>query len=122
MVEFGSSLILANESTLTLQDICFPTKVHVAIEKLCGWSVAVDVFHGTTTPLARNVQNAVMVIRPCLHRIVSQMAGTPSIGMDLVCCITFELQQDYFTHLVELANNSGAAPPFSKIKQKVLPC
>ena len=120
MVESGSSLTLANELTLTSQDICFPTEAYIAVEKLYRWSVAVDVFHGLVTPLACNVQATVMVIGPCLHRIASQMADTPAIRMDLVCHIMFELQQDYFTHLVELANNSAADPPvFSGIMQKV---
>ena len=40
--------------------------------------------------------------------------------MDLVCHIMFDLQQDYFTHLTELTNNSAAPPPtFTGITQKV---
>ena len=120
MVESGSSLTLADASTLTSQDIWFPTKAYVAVEKLHGWSVMVDVFHGVATPLARNVQAAIMVIGPCLHWIVLQMANAPAIGMDLVCHIMFELQQDYFTYLTKLANNHAALPPtFTNVTQKV---
>ena len=77
MVESGSSLTLADASTLTYQDIRFLTKAYITVEKLCGWSVAVNMFHGVATPLAHNVQATVMVIGPCLHHIISQMADTP---------------------------------------------
>ena len=120
MVESGSSLTLADASTLTSQDIHFPTKAYITVEKLYSWSMAINAFHGVATPLAHNVQATLMVIGPCLHRIVSQMADTPAVGMDLVCRIMFEVQQDYFTHLTKLANNSAAPPPtFTGIMQKV---
>ena len=106
--------------TLTSQDIRFPTEAHMVVEKLYGWSVAMDIFHRLSTPLACNAQAAMLIIGPCLHQIMTQMADTPSIGMDLMCCIMFKLQQDYFAHLVELAKDCTVDPPtFKGIIKKV---
>ena len=38
----------------------------VAVEKLNGWSVVIDIFHGVTHPIAVSVRNAVFTIWP-LH-------------------------------------------------------
>ena len=80
----------------------------------------VDVFHGHATAIAQNVRTTVTIIVPCLHRLVAQMADTPAVGMDLVCRIMYELQQDYYQYLSLLANGGGgAAPTFAAIIQKV---
>ena len=44
----------------------------------------------------------VMDVRPTLHRIYSQMVDSPDMGMDLVCRVLFEDQQDYFSWVGEV--------------------
>ena len=121
LVEGGTSMSVTDAAVFTSSDVRFPTDAFVAGEKLYGWSIGVDVFHGTATAIAQNVRTAVTVIVPCLHRLVAQMADTPAVGMDLVCRIMYELQQDYFQYLSLLASGGGGgAPTFSHIVQKVI--
>lgn len=121
LVESGTSLSLSDADTLTSSDVRFPTEVHVAVEKLYGWSVAVDVFHGMNHAVAASIRGAVQDICPALHRLVSQMADTPGSGMELVCRVMYELQQDYFQYLSQTAaGHPAGVPDFLNVTQKVL--
>ena len=97
----------------------------MAIEKLHGWSVVVNVFHGVTHPVALSVRTAVDEICPTLNRMVSEMGDTSSLGIDLVCRVMCELQQDYFRHpgtVVEnvAAPNAVAVPTFARVRDAAL--
>jgi hypothetical protein len=111
MVEGGSSVSLQDAESLVAYDVRMPTEAYVAIEKLYGWSVVVDVFHGVRHPVATTIRSAVATIGPCLHRVASQMADAPRVGMELVCRVLFELQQEYFYYLRALAHDRTKAPP-----------
>ena len=37
---------LQDAELITSADVKFPSTAHFAGEKLCGWSVVIDVFHG----------------------------------------------------------------------------
>ena len=126
LVESGTSTSLTDVKTITSNDVRFPTEVYVAVEKLCGWSVAVDVFHGINHPVAVTICNAIRSIGPSLHRLVTQMGDNQSAGMDLVCCVMFDMQQDYFQYLNLAARVplGGVAPPpvaptFVGVQQRV---
>jgi hypothetical protein len=47
MLGEGVSISLADHNAVLSYEVLFPTWPFVMIEKLCGWSVLVDVFHGT---------------------------------------------------------------------------
>ena len=93
---------------------------YIAIEKLKGWSIVADVFHGETAPIAVSIREAVKQVCPHIHRLVSQGAESESVGMELVCRVLFEFQQDYFAYLRLLAHGTTVAPPdFRGIVAKV---
>jgi hypothetical protein len=121
MVEGGATLTLSDAAALTTNDVCLPTVVYLAVEKLKGWSVVVDVFHGAATPIADSIRTAIERISPHLYRLVHQAAATESIGMELVWRVMYEFQQDYFDFLRKMAagTTAGDVPDFMDIVRKV---
>ena len=121
MVEGGATLTLSDAASLTTNDIALPTVVYIAVEKLNGWSVVVDTFHGNNTPIADAIRTAVERINPHLFRLVHQAAATESIGMELVWRVMYEFQQDYFAYLRKMAagTTGGVVPDFSRIVSMV---
>ena len=121
LAEAGTSISLADAESITSTDVRFPTNAQVASEKLYGWSVTADVFHGPAHDIAVSIRGAVLDIAPALHRVVDTYADGGAAGMDLVCRVLFEMQQDYFAYATELANTGHATvPTFSRIKSAVL--
>ena len=120
-VERGATLTLSDAEILTTSDVRLPTDAFVAGEKLSGWSVIVDVFHGQNAPIANAIRTAVQAVLPYLHRLVSQAAESQTVGMEHVCRVLYEFQQDYFQHLNKLATGTagGHVPDFSHIVDKV---
>ena len=100
----------------------FPTTPQVAAEKLYGWSVHLDVFHGPNHPVCHNVRDFVVNVGPALHRVCDQMGSTETLGMDLVCRVLYEVQQEYFDYITQVSQGirGVAAPTFAAIKTKVL--
>jgi hypothetical protein len=120
LVEGSASVSLSDASSLTTTDIRLPTLVHIAVEKLLGWSVVVDVFHGQVKPIAISVRDAVRDIAPYLNRLVHQSAVTETVGMEHVCRVMFDFQQDYFAFLHRLAADPNApVPTFQETINKV---
>jgi hypothetical protein len=120
LVEGSTSVSLSDATSLTTTDIHLPTLVHIAVEKLLGWSVVVDVFHGHTEPIAISVRDAVRDIAPYLNRLVHQSAVTKTVGMEHVCRVMFDFQQDYFAFLHRLASDPNApVPTFQETINKV---
>jgi hypothetical protein len=120
LVEAGSSLTLADASALTADDVRFPTQAFVAVEKLCGWSVVVDVFHGVGHAMAINIRTAVSSICPQLQRLAAQMGDTPGAGMELICRVMYDMQQDYFSYLSKVASGVAVTTPdFAKVIELV---
>ena len=121
LVEAGSSTSLSDASSFTTNDVRFPSEVYIAVEKLCGWSVVIDVFHGVGHNISTSIRAAVNELGPCLQRLVTHMSDNPRVGMDLVCRVLFELQQDYFAWLTTAASQpTTAVPSFTDIRRKVL--
>ena len=81
--------LMSDASSLTTTDVRLPTLVHIAVEKLLGWSVVVDVFHGHGEPIAVSIREAVRDIAPYLNRLVHQSAVTETVGMEQVCRVMF---------------------------------
>ena len=68
LVESGTSTSLADTRSLISTDVRFPKDAVMAADKLTGWSIFLDLFHGSTHPIAEAVQRAVSEITPGLHR------------------------------------------------------
>ena len=120
MIETGTSITLADAESLIANDIKFPTKSFMAVEKLYGWSIVVDIFHGVTHAISQNIRNAVQQIGPLLQRLEVQMGDSRSAGLDLICRIMYDMQQDYFQYLakqsVEIATT---VPDFQRVIELV---
>jgi hypothetical protein len=109
----GASTSLADANALITDDIRFPTRAYV---KLCGWSVVIDVFHGPNHPLAVSVRHAVHSLCPLLQRLEGQNEDTPGAGVELLCRIMYDMQQDYFFYLNRLGLGQDAdVPMFEKV-------
>ena len=123
IAEGGTGVSLDDAARLTASDIRFPTEPQVAAEKLYGWSVLIDIFHGVNHPIAMSVRGFVIAVGPALHRIRDQMGATHALGMDLVNRVLFESQQEYFDYINRLARATAATmpacPDFRDIRNKV---
>ena len=120
LAEFGSSVTFHDAATLTTTDVWFPTTPQAAAGKLYAWSIMIDLFHGTGTDIAHGVQSMVMGVGLTLHRIYSQMADSPGMGMDLVCRVLFEAQQVYFSWVGEVGTGglgASTVPTFTRLKE-----
>ena len=111
LVETGASVSLADATALTSDDVRFPTQPYVAVEKLYAWSVIVDVFHGVRHPVAIAISEAVRLIGPLLQRMAGHMGDTPGAGMELICRVMYDMQQDYYQYLSNVAAAVPGAPP-----------
>jgi hypothetical protein len=94
-IALGSALIsLSDADALTTNDISLPTEPYIAQEKMMGWSILVNCFHGHTTQIAINVRAAVAALLPYVHPLVHQVSASHSVGMENLCQVMYELQQD----------------------------
>jgi hypothetical protein len=122
-VESGATISLADVESLTTTDVRFPVTPQAAAEKLYGWSVLVDVFHGDTHLVAVAVREFVVAVGSALHNVYTN-AGAAEVGMDMVNRVLFEAQQEYFHYVNQCARESTAArrpaaPTFLKIRTAV---
>lgn len=116
----GTSMSLTDAECLTSTDVCFPTIPQVASEKLYGWSVLVDLFHGVNHDVCLSICQYEIYIGPALH-CVAKPARTTATGMDLVNCVLYKTQQEYFQYVTGLANGGQPmCPTLSNIQRKVL--
>ena len=88
---------LADVQTLLSDEVRFPTQPFVAVVKLYGWSVVIDVFHGPNHPIAVSVREAVQTLGPQLQRLHAHSGDTPAVGMQLLCRVLYDMQQDFTT-------------------------
>ena len=96
LVEAGSTLSLRDAASLTSTSAKMPTTPQMAVEKLLGWSVLIDVFHGVDHPVSRNVRMFVDSAHPLIHHVHAHRADNPVVAMELVCRVLYEAQQEYF--------------------------
>ena len=120
MVHGGSTITLNDASALITDALKIPSTAQVAAEKLYAWSLAIDLFHGTTHPVSISVRNAVLAIGPLLSRVAGLEGDNSVLAMDLCCRIMYELQQDYFMWVMDVGATGHKAPPtFERIKNAV---
>jgi hypothetical protein len=117
----SASISLSNADALTTNDISLPTEPYIAQEKVMGFSVLVDCFHGHTTQIAINVRAAVAALLPYVHPLVHQVSASHSVGMENLCRVMYELQQDYFAYLHQVAVDALAivVPTFLDVVNQV---
>jgi hypothetical protein len=126
LAESGSTMSLADASRLTTTDVRFPSQPQHSAEKLYGWSLGIDLFHGSNQPVADSTRNFVIGVGPALHRVHDQHLDNPALGMDLVCRVMFEAQQEYFmwANAVAVALPGGVAavplPDYARLTNAVL--
>jgi len=106
LAEQGGAMSLQDARRLISTDVRFPTTPQVAAEKCYGWSILIDLFHGSNHAVATCVRNFVNRAGPSFHRVASLHLDNPKLGMDLVCRVLFDAQQEYFTW----ANAAALAP------------
>ena len=118
----GTSLSLSDASCLTSTDVCFLVDPHIATEKLWGWSILVDLFHRVNHDISTSICKFVLEVGLALHHVATQHANNKAIGMDLVCCVLYEAQQEYFAYATTIANGVAGTecPTFQDIHSKVL--
>ena len=81
-------------------------------EKLAGWSIFLDLFHGNTHEIAMAVQRADNEITPGLHQTYREYSGQSHQGtMDVICRIMFDMQQQYFLYMQTLTRSGAATAP-----------
>ena len=116
LVEAGSSVTLSDASALIADDVRFPAAPFVAVEKLHSWSVVVDMFLGVGHTVSINLRNAVLLVGPLLQRLASQMGDNTGAGMELICRVMFDMQQDFFMYISKTsAGILCAAPVFMRV-------
>ena len=122
IVESGTSVSLSDAKSLTSSDVRFPTLPYVAAEKLYGWSVVVDVFHGANHLVSGSIRDAVREIAPSLFQLANQHHDNPAVGMDLICRVMCEMQQDCFAWLASIASgrHGVGVPDFRVIISRVM--
>jgi hypothetical protein len=109
-LESGVSMSLADASTLRVNHVGFPSTPNMAVEKLYGWSIVLDVFHGHNHAVCASVRHAVLAIGPDLQRTCDMM-GDMVTGMDLICRVMFDMQQEYFGWVRQVAAGHPATVP-----------
>ena len=67
--EGGTSMSLQDAESISSADVKFPSTACFAGEKLHGWSVVIDVFHGVAHDVATRVRNFVIAVVPHLHSV-----------------------------------------------------
>ncbi len=120
LVEGAGNLTLDDAEKIVSTDVRFPTTPQVATEKLYGWSIFIDLFHGATTAIATNVRAFALCVGPCLPSVYENAGGTDATGMDHVNRVLYEAQQEYFTWAMgKGAGRNPAVPDFMSIQGKV---
>jgi hypothetical protein len=120
MIEGGTSVTLTDANALIAGDVRFPTQPFVAVEKLYGWSIIVDVFHGVAHGISISLRAAVVALGPQLQRMAAQSGDDQGAGMELICRVIFDMQQDYFGWLSKTAAGIGwPIPTFQEVILKV---
>jgi len=109
-VEGGASISLADASALVRSDVRMPTDTQVAVDKLYGWSLVIDVFHGPNHPVAKTVRDCARELGPKMSRLRSTYSYSEEVCMNSIHRILYELQQDYFSYIRRLLV-PNATPP-----------
>ena len=115
----GTTVTMEDATLITTSDVRFPTDPQVAAQKLYGWAIFIEIFHGTNHDITKNVQRFVTTVGPMLHAIYTQ-AGTAAVGNNYVARVLFEAQQDYFSYVRKAARKADATvPDFERIIEAV---
>ena len=119
----AGGLTLRDAETLVSTDVHMPTSAYAVIEKICGWSVTVDVFHGSAHPISTAIRNAARALTPSIHRCYQAMGDDPKKAMEFLIRCMYEMQQDYVSYVNGLVANTGpAVPSFASVINAIESC
>ena len=100
-----------------------PTTTYVVVEKICAFSVVVDVFHGSAHPISVAVRNFAKGAAPNIHRCAQQMGDTPDLAQEFLIRCMYELQQEYGDYVNKLASGQApAVPDFAHVLKAIESC
>ena len=124
LVESGAGASLDDASSILSVDVRLATEATVAAEKLYGWSVHLDVFHGTLQPVAARARQAVLVVGPALSQL-ARVCDNPAEVADFTNRVLYEIQQEYFGWCNKMASRTAGvdmdtAPDYSRVTDMVL--
>ena len=78
---------------------------------MMGWSIIIDLFHGVNHSISVSIRQLAVEVAPFFHQVVANHAGDHAAGMDLVCRIMYDAQQDYFSYANALGNGLNPQVP-----------
>ena len=118
----AGSVSLADASTLLTSDVRFPIPGPQGAQKGYAWSIYADVYHGENHDVCISIRNFVNKVGPVFESIQNTNAENPAAGMDLICRVLFEAQQDYFSWMAKVGANDRTAviPTFDHLIDRVL--
>jgi hypothetical protein len=114
LTKASNTTTMADTDALTTCHVRYPSTPQQVAEKLYGWSILINVFHGDKTAIAKNVQEAVLKLAPRMHAVHSS-GGANAVGMDLCNCVLYDAQPTYFewAEQTALCSNLAALPTAS---------
>ena len=69
IAEAGTSLSLADATTITTTDVRFPGGPQTSAEKMWAWSYGIDLYHGVNHDISVSVRSYVREVGPAFHRV-----------------------------------------------------
>ena len=111
MAQRGTSVSLQDAETIVTNDVLFPEDAFTAAQKLCAWSVAIDIFHGVNHPVAVAIRGFVVNISSAIQAMALRNKDNPAYMMDLVARVMFDAQQEYFLYGMSVGRGQGGAVP-----------
>ena len=118
-VESGGHVSLSDATALVTLDLAFAGSVQVGTEKLYGWSVYIDVFHGVNHDIAAAVRNSVMITAPLLSSLWDHY-GDDAVARDYLNRVLYEYQAEYFKWVRLAATNPNEpVPTFAEIEDRL---
>ena len=118
----NGSLSLADATALITADVRFPLTCNQGAEQSYGWSMYIDLFHGPGHDVSLSVRNFVKVCAPVFASIQSANAEDQASGMDLICRVMYDAQQDYFSWMQKVGAGvvGTTVPTFENLIDRVL--
>lgn len=121
-VESGASLSLADARAIAVSDARVPQSLYHSVEKLYGFSIAVDTYFGNGHVLAVSVRQCVLDLGPAIMGLGSYY-DSPSEALKMALRIIFQVQQMVFRWLRcrrdTAPANAVAVPDFSGLVMDV---
>ena len=93
----GTMMSLQDAELITSADVKFPSTACFAGEKLCGWLVVIDIFHGVAHDVSNCVRNFVIAVVPHLHSVQHNLPSRPALAWTLCAVCSAKLRRNAST-------------------------